>query len=435
MKSASPLLADPIRRPPVAAPSLRARRPATGLTADKVCLLLLCVYAFLLPLEPVLPLDVLFGQESGATLTKAYSMIVAAVIISCKPNFLAYVPWTAFAMLGWLAWGTISSWMNRAPLINAVVLNGLFVLVIPCCVRNRRQVEHVWLAYAMGGILACVVTLAAPEYTDFGRRMIGLGGSNPNDFTLTCSITLLLVLYFNTGHSVVRPNPVIRMAGWLAVAPLTWSVAFTGSRSGWAAMAAVAVTTLWLRDPKNRRGTALRWAVSGALAAMMYLVLTSTHLAGRFESGMRGDSSNRDKIWKIAWTAYDQCNKVIGVGLRRSDRLLPDYATQRHLAQKPRLDVHNTYFTVLIETGIVGLGMYLIGLLTPFSALLCLPRRIRGEAVAAAGTLVVCLVASISGTYYIYKDHWMLWVLAAVTYHLVSIGRWQISEPSRVRAR
>ena len=395
-------------------------RPSGDNTASQMARMVLYAYAFLLPLESSLPLDSILGIGQGTTVTKASAIVAGALIVILRPQFFLAWKWPAFLILGWLFWGTLSCYINSTRLINSVTLNVLFALTIPACISHRRHVEAIWLAIALGGLTAASSTLLFPSYVRGTGRLIGLGNLNPNAYAINCGVSLLCSTYFLAGMSSLPINASMTLLLVPSFPILLWSVATTGSRGGWLSLGAALFTAAWVFTLPPSRRWLLRFLTLVAAIALIIIITTNQAYFDRVTSTMEGDSSNRDIIWRMAWQLFrEHGDPLWGMGLRKADQLLPRYAPDGRWFGWDRLDVHSSYLTVLIETGLVGLLLFLIALFGPIIVLI---RRYRNSPVAlmTGAISIVFGVSSFVKTWYNDKLFWLTWAVLVSSLALFS---------------
>lgn len=383
--------------------------------------ILLYGYAFLVPIEALLSLDSILGVGGSSSLTKAYGIIIAALIVILRPHFIIAWTWPAYMLAAWLMWGTLSSYMNSVRILNSVLLNIGFALTIPACLSSRRHVEHVCLAMALGGGLAAWITALNPTYTVGDSRLIGLGTLNANTFIIICDIALLCSLYFIVGLSSIRIDSTVHLLLIVCVPVLIWCIAATGSRTGWAALGGALFLSAWVFAPPSPRRWIYRFLTLGAGLIVAAMIFTNAMLAERVRSGLDGETAGRDKIWKMAWTLFQEhADPVWGMGMRQADRFLPRYASpDARWYGWDRLDVHSTYLTVLIETGFVGLLLFLLALLAPV-LFIAVRYRHTNLGLLTTATMTILLIASLTGTWYADKILWLVWGCSSVVVSILA---------------
>lgn len=389
--------------------------------AARLARILLYGYAFLLPLESILSLDAILGIGAGNSLTKAYGIIVAALIVILRPHFMIAWTWPAYMLAAWLLWGLLSCYMNGSSMINSVVLNVGFALTIPSCLERRKHIEFLWLALALGGSLAAIATIITPSYTIGESRLIGLGQLNSNAFIIICGVTLLCSFYFLSGLSTFRLDSTIALALMFCVPILLWCIAATGSRTGWASLGAALLISAWIFAPPSPRRWLYRGITLVAGAAVAAVIFTNAMLADRVRTGLEGDTSSRNLIWQMAWNLFqERADPFWGMGLRQADQFLPRYAPESRWYGWDRLDVHSTYFAVLIETGYVGLMLFILAVILPVF-FLAKNHRQNNLAMMATATATILLVSSLAKTWYTHKLFWLLWAMTISSYGILRL--------------
>jgi O-antigen ligase len=149
-------------------------------------------------------------------------------------------------------------------------------------------------------------------------------------------------------------------------------------------------------------------AVAGiALVGGLYLAAYPQGL-DRFTSSDGGNG--RSELWRVAWRITAQ-HPVAGVGLHNFTVYSPRYVREPGplkdvalIAERPHA-VHNTYLELVAETGVIGLGLFLVVIGCSLGAALKAARRFEARGDQTWGTLAraafVATVAALAAAFFV----------------------------------
>ncbi|TDU03435.1 O-antigen/teichoic acid export membrane protein [Streptomyces sp. 846.5] len=276
---------------------------------------------------------------------------------------VGYLGAASAVMGGTDAWGT-RNWQY-------LLLVCAPLLLLPLLAAPGTTLDRALVLFCCGS-----VALALVEITQAGSVFANNGDKAPDDVALlaitqpgTANHNAVGALLVMAGAVVLARAPGVRaglprLACWAAMLVLTVGVAYSLSRAAYlAGIVVLAIRTL--RSP-------LRSLLALGLGLTCLMPLLPAAIAARFGSVLGGsaldsDSAVRLDLWSSALRMFD-AHPVFGVGYLNFAGLLPTYyhATGSYnsmFLQFPRLEfAHNTYLTVLSQTGL--LGAVGIGLLT-----------------------------------------------------------------------
>jgi O-antigen ligase len=325
----------------------------------------IALWAMLLGLSLLPP----FGLAS----TFAGLLVVACWIgvrrVEPRPRLqpLALVGTSAFLLL--LVWlGLSLAWaedVGRAALeLWRWSLCGLVVAVLLTSLRSRREIRFVIGGFVLGIVLSVVVglvndglgggsvtsdTLTSTE----GRLKGGLGDPNVLAAAIVPAIALAAGLF-----AVVRGR--VRVALLACIGVLVVGLGATQSRGGGvAALVALVVAFIVMR---NHRKPVLVAAIGILAIGVVYF---SAYPQG-WDRMTKSDGGNgRSELWQVAWRITGD-HPLAGVGLHNftvhSPRYVREPGALKHvklIAERPHA-VHNTYLELLTETGVIGLGLFVV---------------------------------------------------------------------------
>lgn len=323
-----------------------------------------CWLSFMRPQSLVWSEDVQFVR---ITLVVGTALIVRS-LLTPGPRLRFRAPTIAFLAL-W-AWYGVATFASThvdlsAPEFWPFCKIGIAVVLITGLVRTRNQLKWLIILLALcPGLYAVRLGLSflgGMQSTLHGGPI----GSDNNDTALFIAMSMPMLVFAATE---VR-NKWGRYALYAAAALAVPAVIVTTSRGGLLAVSAAVASTLWR---KTRWWKALL-AVGAAAVVAMAIIPANTW--GRYETigEYEGDASSMSRLWawETSWAmAADRPLTGVGFGL---PTFLAEYSKyQVHEADHPHLS-HSVWFSVLGETGWVGLGLYLALLVCVVAA----ARRVR----------------------------------------------------------
>ena len=324
----------------------------------------------------------------------------------------------------------------------------VFVVVSTTLVRPR-DVRIVALAFVVGAIVSVAIGLAGiggPSNSlraeAIGSRLVG-GGGDPNGQ----AAAFLAAMFVAGGLIGVVRRPAARITLSVALAFITIGFFATESRGGILALV-VALVAAFVLLPQRAR--VLSWAIIAAAGLAVYLQFRPTALHRLTHFG--GGGSGRLDEWTVAWRIF-RGHPLIGVGLDNFTVLEPRYALQpgklsdvRVVAEMPGL-VHNTYLQMLVETGVVGLIVYLGVVFACLRASWVAARRFdalgRSDYANLARAVLIGAIGMLAANFFLTNgNNFELWTLLALGPVMLTMAKgWQkrplasrLRGPSPVRA-
>jgi O-antigen ligase len=342
--------------------------------------------------------------------------------------FFLFILWNA-ATYFWSASpiSTIESATRYLPMV-------MTLLVVWENCRTRQKADGVMQAFVFGGyliILALSFNYVSGNYASTDPSRLTAGGFNADDFLYLIPVPIAWYL-------VRRPNAknkflILLNLGYVLAAP--FGIIFTATRGALLVAVPGYLYVLW-----SGRKAPASWKI-GALAAVVVLVgLTSqldvatklTRLSTvTSSSGATGADSNlngRGVIWELAIKEFTH-HPLIGIGsgafpyISSNDPIVGPM----HAESAAGLPVHNTYLSVLTETGIVG---FLI-MAVMIAIVVCSACSLKEDNLKHAfiATLAMMAVGISSLTYEDHSGFWMLFTLIIAGGAANEIGS-RVSNPS-----
>lgn len=262
---------------------------------------------------------------------------------------LLFLVWLALTMI----WAEDSG--RSLSLLLSTVEGAAFLVLIATSLQSTQHLRWVAGGFVAGALLSTFIGILGVGGTlEQGGRLQGASG-DPNYFAAQVFAATALVL----GLAATTRNLAIRFWLLLALLPLAYGLVASQSRGGFIAAVAMAAAALILF--KNRRVEVFA-AVLAVGALLGVWIATDSETWARITSNEDGGSGRTD-LWTIAWRmSGDQ--PVAGVGLDNFAVRSLEYTREPgELSDVFQIErgqpVHNGYLSLLAETGIIGVGLFL----------------------------------------------------------------------------
>ncbi len=317
---------------------------------------LLCLFVFSIPWVKSLAVGELgtFTRLVGL-LALATVGLAALLDRSFRPPNLALIAAAAFAAwtaLSW-RWSIVPAETADRAFTFAQLLAMLWMIWQAC--RSSRRLSGLMQAYVAGAAVASVLTLTryARGLETYYRRYAA-PGFDPNDLGLTVALAIPLALYL-----ALHERGPLRWAYHAAVVLAIAAILLSASRTSLliSILAFAFVLATWrASDWPHRLASILLFGllISGAL----YLApeFSRQRLATLPVEATQGTLHNRTQIWKAGLRVF-RTHPLLGIGAGgfpeavRPQLGVPPREGHRYVA-------HNSYLSILVECGIVGLGLF-----------------------------------------------------------------------------
>ena len=358
-----------------------------------------------------------------------------------KPIRFCSVDVVAVLLIIWTALSIYNSSYIRLSLFELLRMTKLYLLsrVVASSVKRKRDIQDVVIALVIGLIVQGVICLL--QYVagiDLGlglftvgdlRRVSGTVGW-PNTLgayaATVLSVTLALWIYSARGR--------VRMAIGAACIAGLFSLILSFSRGAWISLLAGVALILFWGWRTTRLGTkSIRSISLIALAAAVVGVLFATSITARLTE-VHPDMEvlvDRMQLNRVAINMIN-AHPLLGVGINTFVDTMKQYDTTgvTHYFPQP---VHNVFLLVAAETGLVGLGLFLLLMFMAFRAALQAAksddRFLSASAIGISSGLIVLLVNNVADchlrTDILYALFWLLIGLAvAVKRMTISAAFW-----------
>jgi O-antigen ligase len=334
----------------------------TAVLVERAAWVLVCALVFSLPLEKA----VMFGGLGTFTRAIGGLCLLAGVAAVALRRWLR-LPNVGLLLAGcFVLWSGATCAWSVSPASSAArfsTLAQLFLMLWLIWEFCRSRTRQWWLmrCYVYGAAISSILTIVryARNQQTYYRRY-ATAGFDPNDLGLTLALAVPMVLYL--ASRVTRPwKWTVWLSGFLVVA----AVLLTASRMSLVVAAAgflFAVLT-WRESSAGQRVFSL--VMFGALAAgALWLAPSASRerLATLHTELTRGTLHNRTHIWKAGLKVLKR-HPLLGAGAGAYPDAVYPWLGRPGIAGH-QYTAHNTFLSVLVETGLSGAACFGLLLLT-----------------------------------------------------------------------
>jgi len=265
--------------------------------------------------------------------------------------FFIYTVYAILSTLWSIDWETTLKSSLSTTLPSFIVVLFLFRAV-----HRREHIDNIFKAYAAGSIAvsfwAFYLFLTGAWFDDsvYGMRLTVLG-QDPNELSFLLAFGIVSILYLILFTCIKSINKVFLI---LISVLLAFIIMATGSRTGYVILLIIGFSFPFIFRKKGIRLVLLIMIIFlGGLLFNSLPEYTSNRLHETTEQISNRDLSRRVFIWESGWDAYKQHgNYILGTGFMSFQKLLKQSIG---ISASP----HSTYFSTIIELGIIGLIMLL----------------------------------------------------------------------------
>ncbi len=328
-----------------------------------IALIFMCLFALVIPVDSLL-------TPGGVPLVKFAGVMSFTCVILLVFNGMALrgSGWFMLICLAHISWFIASFLWTSMPIDyqHAHAINSqqsikahfyliTVVLLMFQVIRSQRDLQLLFVSFLVGCMWLIGLLLSSYEP---GARTVrhGLQGLDANEMTVIICIGVSLAVYLLVlGRSVIW-----RLLGLIYLPLAMIAVLITGSRTGLVVML-VGMSGLIVLFLKA--GIIIRLASISVVAATSVWVVdaipdkTLDRLMSTGTELSRGTLSERSITWKKAWYEFAE-QPLTGQGL----------GSFRQSMNKHNVEytAHNSYISIAIEQGVIGLLLYLAVIMTMF---------------------------------------------------------------------
>jgi O-antigen ligase len=339
------------------------------------------------------------------------------------------------ALALWLTFSAI--WAADAGAVGEMLVPWISTLLLAAVVfstlRTGRHVELVLYGVIAGSVVSVLLGLASTGLTPDASvyqsdpllegRLAG-GSGDPN--YLAAGLVPAMVL--TAGLATLARTLFARWAAIITIGILGIGLGAAQSRGGFVGVAVAVVVGLLVMRRHRRQVLAF----SAILLAVAGFYMAATPGALERITNTDGGGTGRSDLWKVAGRIVGE-HPVVGVGLNNFSNEAASFVRRpgeltyvRMIVDDPHV-VHNSYLELLVETGAVGLGLYLA---VVFGFIACTRRAYkaferRGDRLASlARALFVAQVAALFPLFFVSLGYDMrFWLLLGLGPALLAVAR------------
>jgi O-antigen ligase len=264
---------------------------------------------------------------------------------------------------------------------------------------SRRRQLGLLTAYVLGAYISAVATILVFRRHGEGMRRFAAGAFDANDLAMTLALALPMAWYLGMTYR----QPLLR---WLcrAYVPVALvAIGLTGSRGGMlvTVVALLVVPLTMTKMTPGRLAAAIGILGLSGILAVTYIPDTIVkRLATTGTEVEDARLGGRFKLWVAGMQAFVQ-KPVMGYGTSGfKAAVAPKLGLMTQVA-------HNSYISVLVEEGAVGLLLYLTMFIALLRSMLRLPRLERRFALILLASLGIAMLPLT------WEDHKVVWFIMA----------------------
>ncbi len=336
---------------------------------SRLAFALLWLFVFSIPVEKTIEIP---GLGTIGRLAGLLALAGGALAVALEGRFRVPTA-THVLMFAFVLWAALSYRWSIAPEFTAErFLTNLQLLAVPLLIWTLCGFEQRCLAlldaYVFGALLTAAQTAgrflsgAQTYYERFAAE-----GFDPNDLALTLALSLPAAYYLS-----LRRGAKWQWVYLLHMASACFAILLTASRGGVLAMAAGLSLILWTLPaiPAWRRRLLVAGGAAALAAALILVPAASWQRLLTLASEMtEGTLNDRRVLWREGWRVF-QHSPFVGIGAGAYPvALIPAFGEPWRFTPV----AHNSFLSVLVETGVVGFVLFAAMLLVMAALALRLP--------------------------------------------------------------
>jgi putative inorganic carbon (HCO3(-)) transporter len=343
--------------------------------------------------------------------------------------------------LGWVTAGI--AWAQAPGEIGSALVRYVpDLLLLPltfAAVRSGADIRHIVAAFVVGALLSTVYgAFIAPGDLDAAAagRVSG-AGTDANEL----ASGLVAAMAICGGATLDRKlSGLVRLSALVAVFVLFFALVVTASRSGIIALVVSLLAVVVIAGPRRRIAAALLVVTILGLGTAYVLEAAPATARQRLQD-YSGGGSGRTSIWKVA-VQVGRAHWLEGVGSQNFPVVSRQYLFTAGEVQRSDfivddpLPVHDTYLELWVETGIVGLALFLAIIGWVLSCGIRAARRFRAVGdrsleILSRSVMVATVALLAAGVFMSFEHIKSMWVLFAISPALLKVSRRDPDEGTR----
>lgn len=243
---------------------------------------------------------------------------------------------------------------------------GLLGITFATALLSPAAVARLWVALVLGVAISIPLGFVLPHpnplVAESGR--FSSGGKDPNDYANLALIAFVVCNFGTLAYAVRRKRGISFLLPWIAII----AIPLSGSRT--ALINVIATVSLGLLR-KGLRGVIYLLVIIGLSAVGFFSFSENTYVstfinrASSLTDLQSEDTwAGRLDIWQAAWQVFTE-HPLGGVGLANFAWVSPNYSSTAAYISSLREDggggvAHNSFLSVLAETGLIGFMLFLL---------------------------------------------------------------------------
>lgn len=301
-------------------------------------------------------LAVLGVPFSGGSLSLMYYYPVVIIVIGmmalslCKEKFQVNIlHFSILILCGIMIWhlDTSLQYFEEAKAVVGLILFFIFFFLLTMHKPNLLEIKLVCRCFGYSGIIISILLLIFKQEYEMGRYSYPIGGHLLEVNYLACYLSITFLFMFHKVLNSVKSKKLLYGIGAFLI---LYAIFLTGSRAAFLSAGVTSIILLFY-NPKN---LVLKILLLISFFVLGLMILPQ-NLTDRFLHRSYNDGSNqmRLRLFKAAWELAGQ-KPFVGYGI----------------AFTGIGSAHNTFLSILLNFGFIGLLMYIVILFRNFSILL-----------------------------------------------------------------
>jgi len=289
----------------------------------------------------------------------------------------------------------------------------IFYMIVTCCEFSEREITRIVRFAIFGGCMAAALCLYLFHSGVFWqntnmRGTVAFGNQQIESNVFAAS--LLLPLSLVIGEFLAAKRLAFKLLFIFCAFLIALGIFYTTSRG--ALLAVVVMILFYVR----KAGIDWRVLAAPVLVGLALLLAPGFLFTRLLQAGMTG-GAGRLYIWQTGLAAFKD-HFVAGAGLDNFSIIYNDYASSASRFAGLNRPPHNTFLEVAVESGVVGLLLFILVIAAHFrrawqrEALVSGAERFR--LIACEGAAWGMLVASFFLHLLWFKEFWVVWMMLAI---------------------
>ena len=369
------------------------------------------IFVFVVPWENLI---IIPGVGTVAKIVGIMAIVIGTLTILMREK----LRWHPFHIMGlaftlW-AWASLSWSIDlQATIARVITYTGLWLIsvaVYQFADTEARCRRFMW-AYVLGACVAALVTIENYlQGTQVVYHRYAASGFDPNDLSFYLNFAIPMAWYLS---KLKGQSSVARLSAWGLIPVVVFAVLLTGSRSGAFGCGLALLYVIFSSFRLN-----LKWCLAGVGLAIVFAIIVAHFVPSATYARLstipvevfHGTLNERIIIWQAGVRVFTE-SPVCGVGSGAFR-----YAVAPLLGDE--LAPHNVFLAVAVESGLIGVVLWLGLMAMAFKGMFYLPLVKCGMWMTILGIL---LLAFLSLNFEWRKVSWLIMTLAAAHAKITSI--------------